>query len=120
MLLSLGSGKTTLCKAIAQKVYIRNMSDYDSGFLLEINSHSLFSKWFSESGKLVMKLFDHINEIADDPQSFVCILIGETLCILYSTTHPNMLAVPRVNMLLCHALPTCNYNYNCTCTCSCY
>lgn len=72
-----GSGKTTLCKAIAQKVYIRNMSDYDSGFLLEINSHSLFSKWFSESGKLVMKLFDHINEIADDPKSFVCILIGK-------------------------------------------
>jgi hypothetical protein len=53
------------------------MADYDSGFLLEINSHSLFSKWFSESGKLVMKLFDHINEIADDPQSFVCILIGK-------------------------------------------
>jgi hypothetical protein len=72
-----GSGKTTLCKAIAQKVFIRNMADYESGFLLEVNSHSLFSKWFSESGKLVMKLFDHINEIADDPQSFVCILIGK-------------------------------------------
>ena len=71
-----GSGKTTLCKAIAQKLYIRNKCEYDNGFLLEINSHSLFSKWFSESGKLVMKLFDHINDIADDEKSFVCVLIG--------------------------------------------
>lgn len=57
------------------------MHDYESGFLLEINSHSLFSKWFSESGKLVMKLFDHISDIADDPQSFVCVLIGELRAI---------------------------------------
>lgn len=27
---------------------------------MEVNAHSLFSKWFSESGKLVNKLFDTI------------------------------------------------------------
>ena len=70
------------------------MSDYDSGFLLEINSHSLFSKWFSESGKLVMKLFDHINEIADDPQSFVCILIGMHICF-----------TPDCHLQLCVCIP---------------
>ena len=49
-----GTGKTTLCKALAQKVFIRSdPGRYHSGVLLEINSHSLFSKWFSESGKLV-------------------------------------------------------------------
>lgn len=73
-----GTGKTTLCKALAQKVYIRNSHRYKSGgVLLEINSHSLFSKWFSESGKLVMKLFDQIHDIADDEDTFVCILIDE-------------------------------------------
>jgi hypothetical protein len=87
--------KTTLCKALAQKVYIRNSALYQTGILLEINSHSLFSKWFSESGKLVhenhishynlnlciclkvMKLFDHISEIADDPHALVVVLIDE-------------------------------------------
>jgi predicted DNA-binding ribbon-helix-helix protein len=73
-----GTGKTTLCKALAQKIFVRNSSGkYTSGILMEVNSHSLFSKWFSESGKLVMKLFDQIGEIADDDECFVCVLIDE-------------------------------------------
>ena len=43
-----GTGKTSLCKALAQKLSV-NLSDrYSYGQLIEINSHSLFSKWFSE------------------------------------------------------------------------
>ena len=53
LVMPVGTGKTTLCKALAQKVFIRNLHYYNSGILLEINAHSLFSKWFSESGKLV-------------------------------------------------------------------
>ena len=65
--------------------------------LVEVNAHSLFSKWFSESGKLVshcrivlshrltlgavspqvMKLFQHIEDLADDPECFVAVLIDE-------------------------------------------
>ena len=52
-----GTGKTSLCKALAQKLAIRLSDRYNYGQLIEINAHSLFSKWFSESGKLVMKLF---------------------------------------------------------------
>jgi len=37
---------------------------FRKGHLIEINSHSLFSKWFSESGKLVMRLFDGIRVAA--------------------------------------------------------
>jgi len=43
-----GTGKTTLCKALAQKLAIRLSSTFECGQLIEINSHSLFSKWFSE------------------------------------------------------------------------
>jgi SpoVK/Ycf46/Vps4 family AAA+-type ATPase len=50
---------------------------YTCGKLIEINSHSLFSKWFSESGKLVQRLFLRINELVDDPQAFVVVLIDE-------------------------------------------
>lgn len=71
-----GTGKTSLCKALAQKISIRLSSKYNECFLIEINAHSLFSKWFSESGKLVMKMFAKIKEYIDIPDSFVCILIG--------------------------------------------
>jgi pachytene checkpoint protein 2 len=84
MLVEPGTGKTTICKALAQKVYIRNSERYSSGVLLEVNSHSLFSKWFSESGKLVMKLFDHISEIAEDEDCFVAVLIDEVESITAS------------------------------------
>lgn len=43
-----GTGKTSLCKALAQKASIRLGNYYTRGELIEINSHSLFSKWFSE------------------------------------------------------------------------
>lgn len=43
-----GTGKTSLCKAIAQKLGIRMKKEYHFTHLIEINSHSLFSKWFSE------------------------------------------------------------------------
>ena len=42
-----------------------------------MNAHSLFSKWFSESGKMVMAMFARVREILDDGDSFVCILIDE-------------------------------------------
>lgn len=43
-----GTGKTSLSKALAQKLSIRLSKRYSYGQLLEVNSHSLFSKWFSE------------------------------------------------------------------------
>lgn len=48
-----GTGKTSLCKALAQKLSIRLQERYDIGILVEINSHSLFSKWFSEVLQLI-------------------------------------------------------------------
>eukprot|EP00606_Chrysophyceae_sp_TOSAG23-5_P000284 GSChrysophyteH2.ASY1.ANO1.696.1 assembled CDS len=82
-----GTGKTTLCKALANKLYIRNCESYTAGVLLDINAHSLFSKWFSESGKLVMKLFDHIAEIAEDKQTLVCVLVDEVESIATSRSY---------------------------------
>ncbi|XP_052817296.1 pachytene checkpoint protein 2 homolog [Mya arenaria] len=72
-----GTGKTSLCKALAQKLCIRLSDRFTYGQLVEINSHSLFSKWFSESGKLVMKMFQKIQELIDEPDALVCVLIDE-------------------------------------------
>lgn len=43
---------------------------------MEINSHSLFSKWFSESGKLVGRMFEEIMQMLADEDIFVVVLIG--------------------------------------------
>ncbi|TPX34800.1 hypothetical protein SmJEL517_g02643 [Synchytrium microbalum] len=72
-----GTGKTSLCRALAQKLSIRLSTRYPSLKLVEINSHSLFSKYFSESGKLVLNMFSKIHELAEDGESFIVILIGK-------------------------------------------
>ena len=55
---------------------ICGLDRYPSARLLEINSHSLFSRWFSESGKLVQRLFTTVNDMAEDEETFVIVLIG--------------------------------------------
>ncbi|KAI8822937.1 P-loop containing nucleoside triphosphate hydrolase protein, partial [Fimicolochytrium jonesii] len=72
-----GTGKTSLCRALAQKLAIRLADRYSYGKLVEINSHSLFSKFFSESGKLVMRMFQQIHQILNDQDVFVVVLIDE-------------------------------------------
>ncbi|KIL00371.1 hypothetical protein PAXRUDRAFT_130019 [Paxillus rubicundulus Ve08.2h10] len=72
-----GTGKTSLCRALSQKLSIRLSHRYTQARLLEINSHSLFSRWFSESGKLVQRLFNSIMEMVEDEDSFVIVLIDE-------------------------------------------
>lgn len=75
--------QTSLCKALAHKFAVRSSSLYRDFQLIEINAHSLFSKWFSESGKLVLKLFDGIREFAADPQHLVFVLIDEVESLAY-------------------------------------
>ena len=72
-----GTGKTSLCKALAHKLTIRQDTRFRGGELIEINSHSLFSKWFSESGKLVMKMFEQIEAVASQEDMLVFVLIDE-------------------------------------------
>jgi len=72
-----GTGKTSLCKALAHKLAIKFGARYPQSQLIEVNAHSLFSKWFSESGKLVTKLFAKIQELVDDEESLVFVLIDE-------------------------------------------
>ncbi|XP_026492197.2 pachytene checkpoint protein 2 homolog [Vanessa tameamea] len=72
-----GTGKTSFCRALAQKLAVRLGDKFPRVRLLEINAHGLFSKWFSESGKLVAKLFEHIREIVEDHSLLACVLVDE-------------------------------------------
>lgn len=64
-----------MCNALAHKLALRGY--YDETLLIEINAHSLFSKWFSESGKLVAQLFARIRELTADHRRLVCVLVDE-------------------------------------------
>jgi SpoVK/Ycf46/Vps4 family AAA+-type ATPase len=73
-----GTGKTSLCRALAHKLAIRLSDRFEATHLLEIQSHSLFSKWFSTSGKLVNRLFDLVKDMVQDyPNILVCVLLDE-------------------------------------------
>ncbi|BFF89831.1 pachytene checkpoint protein 2 homolog [Drosophila madeirensis] len=100
-----GTGKTSLCKALAQKLAIRTHEAYAYTHLVEINSHSLFSKWFSESGKLVARLFAKIGELVADPNNLVCLLIDEVESLAYARSSMNS-NEPRDAMRVVNALLT--------------
>jgi hypothetical protein len=96
-----GTGKTSLCKALAQKLAIRFTDRYPNCQLLEINAHSLFSRWFSESGKLVMKLFQHITDLG---RLFLLLLLQLLLLLLLL-----LLLMPRTMLLPQSMTPILSY-----------
>ncbi|OGM45738.1 cytochrome c1 [Aspergillus bombycis] len=73
-----GTGKTSLCRGLTQKLSIRIGKHYPQSKLVEINAHSLGSKFFGESGKLVSKTFENIESLLEEEEdTFVCVIIDE-------------------------------------------
>ncbi|KAF2206020.1 P-loop containing nucleoside triphosphate hydrolase protein [Delitschia confertaspora ATCC 74209] len=72
-----GSGKTSLAQALAQKLSIRLGKVYAATRLIEVRSHTLLSRWFGESGKLVGKLFEAIQEMATEDSVLTVLMIDE-------------------------------------------
>ncbi|KAI3768711.1 hypothetical protein L2E82_19541 [Cichorium intybus] len=50
---------------------------YPHSQLVEVDAHSLFSKWFSESGKMVAKLLQKIQDMVEEDNALVFVLIDE-------------------------------------------
>lgn len=72
-----GTGKTSLCRALAQRLAVRLAPRFPRALLLEIDAHALFSKWFSESGRLVARLFARVRELAEDARLLAVVLVDE-------------------------------------------
>ena len=74
-----GTGKTSLCKALAQNATIQliEKSLYEEGVLVEVSANSIFSKWFGETGKQVERMFSEIKRLMADPKRMVFVLVDE-------------------------------------------
>lgn len=65
-------------RGLAQKLAIRLGKHYPQSKLVEINAHSLGSKFFGESGKLVGRLFESIaSSLEEEEDTFFCVFIDE-------------------------------------------
>ena len=80
-----GTGKTTLCQGLAQKISIRLNSGYKETKLIEIKTATLLSKYYSESAKQVDEIFTSIERICRErPDNFICVIIDEVESIANS------------------------------------
>lgn len=75
-----GCGKTSIATALAQELSVDLESSHgiitNTSLLITVNAHALFSKWFSESGKIITRLFTSIAEEASDNKQ-IYLLIDE-------------------------------------------
>ena len=63
---------------MAQKLAIRLGKQFPQSKLVEINAHSLGSKFFSESAKLVGRMFESIDSMLDEePDTLTCVFVDE-------------------------------------------
>ncbi|KAI4099705.1 MAG: hypothetical protein L6R37_005849 [Teloschistes peruensis] len=73
-----GTGKSTLSRALSQRLAIRLGDKYQETRLIEISAAALFSKYFGESSKVIGRLFDRIAYMLDqEPKVFLCIIVDE-------------------------------------------
>lgn len=80
-----GTGKTTLCQAIAQRLAIRLVKMFPRTKLIQVNTATLLSKYYSESAAQVDDLLTKIKEMCqNDPKRIIIVLIDEVESIAIS------------------------------------
>lgn len=79
-----GSGKSTLCRALAQKLSIRLSDIFPKATLVEVNANAMLSKYFGESGKIIENTFEKVQQIAKERSKLVVVVIDEVETIAAS------------------------------------
>ncbi|TGO91574.1 hypothetical protein BPOR_0024g00300 [Botrytis porri] len=80
-----GTGKTTLCQAIAQRLAIRLVEQFPHTKLIQVKTATLLSKYYSESAIQVDDLFTKIKLMCQiNPKRIIIVLIDEVESIAVS------------------------------------
>lgn len=74
-------------RGLTQKLSIRLGAFFASSRLFEMNTQSLLSKYYSESGRLVTQMFERITSLSQDQTTLFCVLIDEVESIAGSREH---------------------------------
>lgn len=120
-----GTGKTSICKALCQKLAIRlhkfnDIASSMKGVLIELQCSKIFSKWFGESTKNLTTIFLDVRKLLDHfatKNIFVCLFIDEVEAIAVSRSsllnkNENMDSMKVVSTLLTNLDQLKKYN-NC-------
>lgn len=98
-----GTGKTSLSKALVQKLAIR--LDAKEAVLVEVRADALFSKWFSESSRNVGALFEHVLGLAQRCD-LVVVLLDEVESLTAARTGASGAVEPSDALRVVNALLT--------------
>ncbi|KAI9640790.1 hypothetical protein NHQ30_010630 [Ciborinia camelliae] len=80
-----GTGKTTLCQAIAQRLAIRLVETFPHTKLIQVKTATLLSKYYSESATQVDDLLTKVKIMCqNDPRRIIIVLIDEVESIAVS------------------------------------
>ncbi|ESZ90165.1 hypothetical protein SBOR_9453 [Sclerotinia borealis F-4128] len=80
-----GTGKTTLCQAIAQRIAIRLVETFPHTKLIQVKTATLLSKYYSESATQVDDLLTKVKEMCqNEPRRIIIVLIDEVESIAVS------------------------------------
>ncbi|THV52354.1 hypothetical protein BGAL_0081g00050 [Botrytis galanthina] len=80
-----GTGKTTLCQAIAQRLAIRLVEQFPHTKLIQVKTATLLSKYYSESASQVDDLLTKIKRMCQvNPKRIIIVLIDEVESIAVS------------------------------------
>lgn len=80
-----GTGKTTLCQAIAQRLAIRLVETFPHTKLIQVKTATLLSKYYSESATQVDDLLTKVKQMCqNDPARIIIVLIDEVESIAVS------------------------------------
>ncbi|KAM0182760.1 hypothetical protein ACHAPF_001006 [Botrytis cinerea] len=80
-----GTGKTTLCQAIAQRLAIRLIEQFPHTKLIQVKTATLLSKYYSESASQVDDLLTKIKTMCQiNPKRIIIVLIDEVESIAVS------------------------------------
>ncbi|CAG8980296.1 hypothetical protein HYALB_00008916 [Hymenoscyphus albidus] len=102
-----GTGKTSLCQGLAQKVSIRLCTVYQKKQLVEIGAATLLSKFFSESAKIVDQIFRSLADRCEkNPDSFYFVLIDEVESLAMSRESNHQRGEPQDSLRATNAFLT--------------
>lgn len=73
-----GTGKTTLCQALAQKMSIRLTSTFSRTTHIQLNPATIFTRYYGESAQRMESVFHDIQQLCtEDRKHLICVHIDE-------------------------------------------